>query len=266
MDVHLLQYDTVWEDKEANFGIVEGMLAGLGPCDGGLGLVCLPEMFATGFSMAAERIAEEPGGVTEQWLSRIALSYRCFLVGSVAERRPGGIYNLAVLHGPDGSLLGKFAKLHPFTLNEEDRHYAKGDDIPIFTVGQFRAAMFVCYDLRFPEVFREAAAKGAELFIVPANWPVPRIDHWRILSLARAVENQAYVLAVNRTGQAARNEYSGMSLVVAPDGAILSEGGNLAGVVSARLDYRRLFEIRTQLPFLGDIRADRYPQLRSRSR
>ena len=129
-----------------------------------------------------------------------------------------------------------------------------GDSFPVVKIGQFTVGVAICYDLRFPELFRKGVRAGVDFFIIPANWPAPRAPHWRLLLQARAVENQAYVLGVNRVGQDPKVGYSGGSLLVDPKGEILSEGGETEDVLVGTLDYSLLAEYRKTFPALEDMR------------
>jgi predicted amidohydrolase len=202
-------------------------------------------------------MAPRPDPGAEPFLAALARERGVAIVaGHVGE----GPRNMAVAVGADGSVLARYAKLHPFSPAGEDRHYRRGDDLPVFDLLGMRAAMFVCYDLRFPEAFREAALRGAELFLVPANWPSRRVEHWRTLLRARAIENQAYVIGVNRVGKDPNEAYESSSMAVAPTGEVLLEG---AGVVT--IDPKLVRRARADFPVLRDVREDRYPFLGSAS-
>jgi predicted amidohydrolase len=160
---------------------------------------------------------------------------------------------VAVAVSPLGRVLARYAKLHPFRYAREHLHYLPGEDLPVFELGGFAAALLVCYDLRFPEAFREATLRGAQLFLVIANWPARRVDHWRALLRARAIENQTYVLGVNRVGEDPNESYVSSSLAIDPSGEILLEGPG-----TVELDASRVAAVREEFPFLQDVRTDRY--------
>jgi len=254
--MHLVafQLDIVWEDKAANFATVRRWLrqAALPQPS----LVVLPEMFATGFSMNAAKVAENPGGSTEQFLAETAREHKiCLIAGAAMRGRDGQARNKALIFGRAGELLGFYAKMQLFTPGGESEHYAPGQH----TVGcQWEGhtfCPFICYDLRFPELFRQAMAKHhPELFVVIANFPTKRISHWIRLLQARAIENQAYVVGVNRVGQDPYYTYNGHSLIVDPHGEILADAGESEGCVQAELDFAGLREYRAGLPFLRDMK------------
>jgi len=256
MKVIGVQLDIAWEDAAANHARARRLVETARPEPGDL--VVLPEMFATGFSMRARRIAEAPGGPTAQFLGDLARRHRVHIVAGVAVQGPSGARarNEAVWIAPDGACAGRYVKRHPFSISGEDRHYEAGDDLLILDWGGFPACPFICYDLRFPEDFRRAARRGAELFVVIANWPSARAHHWRALLMARAIENQAYVAGVNRCGRDPKNEYAGGSLIVDPQGNIVAEAGGDETVIQATPDRAALLEYRRRFPVLADMRDD----------
>jgi predicted amidohydrolase len=253
MRVAACQLDAAWEDKRANFAKARALLAGAGLPPGAF--AALPEMFATGFSMNAAGIAEREGGETEAFLSGLARELGIFLAGGVArEGRGGKGRNEAVVFGPDGTLRARYAKMHPFSYGGEDRHYEAGEDVTVFEVGGLRGALFICYDLRFPEVFRRAVRRGADFLVVIASWPDARQAHWRTLLEARAIENQAFVLGVNRTGRDPRHAYAGGSRLLDPQGRPLFEAGSGEGVFGAEIDPAAAAAWRREFPALRDAR------------
>ena len=253
MNVVGLQFDIAWEDKPANFGKVRRLLGQAAPEKNSL--VVLPEMFATGFTMNTAAMAEPYGGETEQFLARTAKEFGiCLVAGAAMRRRDGRARNKALVFSPAGELLAFYAKMRPFTPGGEAEHYAAGDRIATFRWADATVAPFICYDLRFPEIFREAAAAHRpELFTVIASWPAKRIEHWVKLLQARAIENQAYVLGVNRVGTDPYFSYSGRSLIVDPHGTVLADAGETEGFIRAELDLPALRKYREGLPFLEDM-------------
>lgn len=253
MYVAACQFDAAWEDKRANFAKARALLAAAGLPRGAF--VALPEMFATGFSMNVAGIAEREGGETEAFLSGLAREFGIHLVGGVVrEGRAGRGRNEAVLFGPDGTLRARYAKMHPFSLGGEDRHYEAGEDVALFEAGGLRGALFICYDLRFPEVFRRAVRRGADFLVVIASWPDVRQGHWRALLEARAIENQAFVLGVNRTGRDPKHAYAGGSRLLDPQGRALCEAGSGEGVFGAEIDPSAAAAWRKEFPALRDLR------------
>jgi predicted amidohydrolase len=212
-------------------------------------------MFATGFSMSVEKIAEAYAGPTEQFLSEVAKEHGVYLIAGAAMRDHQGVArNKALLFGPEGELIGFYAKMKPFSPGGEHEHYTAGKQTIAFLVGEITVAPFVCYDLRFPELFRQVAAeRRPELFVVIASWPEKRIAHWVRLLQARAIENQAYVVGVNRVGKDPFYTYVGRSLIVDYNGEILTEANNAEVCLRASLDLAALRKYRAGLPFLDDL-------------
>lgn len=255
MRIVACQLDIVWEDKHANFDRVRQMLAQANLAPGTM--VVLPEMFATGFSMNAAQIAEAAEAETEQFLSATARERGVALVAGMAARGSDGrARNEAVAFSADGRLLARYAKLHPFRLGGESQHYAAGQDVAVFACHEWRVAPFICYDLRFPEVFRAAVGRGAELLLVIANWPAVRAHHWLPLLRARAIENQACVVGVNRCGLDPHHAYSGRTVIIHPQGDVLADAGENEGVISADLEPAVVTEYRREFPALADLRKE----------
>ena len=253
------QFDLAWENQPANYAAVRRLLAAAPPPRGAL--VALPEMFATGFSMHVEAIVQPPGGPTEQFLAATARELGIYLVGGVVTPGAHGRgRNEAVVFQPDGTLAARYAKLHSFSPAEENQHYEPGNEVVMFDWAGIPAAVFICYDLRFPEVFRAAAARGAKLLVVIANWPTSRVDHWLALLTARAIENQAYVLGVNRCGATPKLEYPGRSVIVDPRGRTAAAAGAGEGLIEATPDWAALESYRREFAILPDMRPDFVPQ------
>lgn len=255
MKAFLVQLDSVWERKPENFARVQALLSGTRiPPDS---LVILPEMFATGFSLELAATIDHGPSETEAFLRALAIQHRSTVVGGlVREGQLGKGRNEAVVFGPAGDLLARYCKLHPFTLGGETNKHEKGENIVFFEWGGLVAAPFICYDLRFPESFRGATQRGAELLIVIALWPTRRVEHWVTLLKARAIENQAWVIGVNRCGSEPELNYPGRSLVVNPHGEIVADAGASEGIVSAEIDAQVLRQWRRDFPALKDIRTD----------
>ncbi len=250
-----LQLDTAWEDKGANHANLAAHLSEARPEAGTL--VVLPEMWATGFSLDVHAVTETPGGETWAFMAEQARLYGITLLGGIVTTGPDGLgRNEAVAFGPDGLGAARYTKMHPFSFGLETTRYGRGGEVLTFQWQGVTVAPFVCYDLRFPEVFRHAARQGAELFCVIANWPAIREDHWMTLLKARAIENQAYVVGVNRCGHDPSLSYGGRSLIFGPHGELLADGGTGEGIIRARLDLDALRQYRREFPALNDIHPD----------
>lgn len=260
MRIAVVQPDIVWEDKTANYDRVQRLLdRGVsGPVD----LIALPEMFATGFSMELERTAESEKGETLSFLRALAVDRGASVLAGFMESNGEKGRNTVAVFSPNGDELGRYVKMHPFSLGGEDRRYERGPGVEVISVGECTLAPLICYDLRFPEIFREGMARGADLFVVVANWPETRIDHFVSLLKARAIENLSFSVGVNRVGSGGGLRYSGRSIVYGPFGEVLADAEGREGVVVCDLDLSALRATRSKFGFLADVRADRYPFLR----
>lgn len=261
MRVAAVQHNIVWEDPKANFAALEPRIAAAAAA--GARLVALTEMYATGFSMNTAVTAEPPGGPAGSFLSEQARRHGLWMAGSVAElpdaaRRPGATVgdarpsNTLILAGPDGTQ-HRYRKLHPFSYSKENEHFAAGSEAVTVTVDGMRLSLFVCYDLRFADAFWELAP-ATDVYLVVANWPGSRRDHWRTLLRARAIENQAYVVGVNRVGAGGGLDYAGDSMVVDPMGERLVSAAQTETVLLCDLDVECVADTRERLPFMQDRR------------
>jgi omega-amidase len=255
MELIGLQIDLLWEAKAANHAKVRALLEADPPAQGSL--VLLPEMFATGFSMNAAVTNDAATCETQDFLRQCAVDFGIFLLaGVVGKGTQGRPANQCLIFAPNGAELARYDKLHPFSLAGEPDHYAAGERVVLFPWGDFLVAPFICYDLRFPEIFRAAAAAGANLLTVIASWPEARTEHWIALLRARAIENQAYVVGINRCGRDPFFGYQGRSLIIDPLGTILADAGEGEGRISALPVRSHLDEVRRRLPFLRDRRGE----------
>lgn len=255
MKVIACQYDIAWEDKPANHRMLADWLRQRRPAPGTL--VALPEMFATGFSMNVAETHEGEDGPSRRWMADLASELRIYLLGGVVRLGPDGRgRNEAVACDPTGAEIARYAKLHPFSYAGENKHFAGGSHLALFDWRGLKVAPVVCYDLRFPELFRRLVQAGAECFVVIANWPAARSHHWHPLLRARAIENQAFVVGLNRCGADPNVPYSGQSIVYDPQGRPLAEAGEGPMLVECEFDRQLLDEFRAKFPALRDMRAD----------
>ncbi len=267
MQVHLFQMDLAWEDKQANYDNARKLAqhADIQPGD----LVVLPEMFDTGFSFKTERTADNDGK-TAAFLADFARELNATVHGGRTVIAPDGSNGLNRAHivAPDGTTLAEYDKAHPFSFGKESERFIGGQNVLTYpwnpdpreptSENTLTVCPAVCYDLRFPELFRRGLDLGAEAFAIGANWPAPRAAHWRALAIARAIENQAFVFAVNRVGRDPALEFAGGSLIIDPKGDIVAEAKDRELVLSAEVDtkilrdWREIFPaIRDRAPFLN---------------
>jgi len=255
MQVVLCQLDTVWEDKPASHAAASQLLASLAIEPGAL--IVLPEMWATGFSMHVDRTAEPAAGPTHAFMSELARDRAAYVLGGVVRLgNTGRGRNEAVLFATDGQEAARYCKMHPFSFAGETKHFESGEGITVFEWQGFKVAPLVCYDLRFPELFRHAVSRGAEMFVVIANWPQVREEHWMALLRARAIENQAFVFGVNRSGADPHASYGGKSLAIGPRGETIAEGGRHAEAIVCNISRDEMQAYRQTFPALADMRRD----------
>ncbi|NOT62409.1 MAG: carbon-nitrogen family hydrolase [Acidobacteria bacterium] len=260
MRVYACQTDIVWEDKAANHARVRALFERADFQAGSL--VVLPEMFATGFSMRPAVTSDSAERATQTFLAETARAFGVYLLAGLAvDGKDGKGRNEAHTYSPQGELVSRYGKLQPFTLGGEMANYDAGESLVTFDLQGFSVASFICYDLRFPELFRAATRRGANLMIVIASWPGTRISHWMALLKARAIENQVYVVGVNRCGSDPALSYPGRTQMIDPSGEILADAGGQENIISAELRLEHLTEYRAKLPFLADMRSDFFPSV-----
>lgn len=252
-----LQADLHWEDKDANLDLFASMLEELeSPAE----IVVLPEMFTTGFTMEAAKFAEPMDGETMQWLANTAAQYRVILTGSFIAVEDGKFFNRLVWMLPNGQF-GYYDKRHLFTLAGEEKIYTPGQKRLIASAKGWKINLQICYDLRFPAWARQQPQTDEagnihpeyDVLIYVANWPERRSHAWKTLLSARAIENQCYVVGVNRVGKDGADVYhSGDSMIVDPLGELYYHRTHQAEMQTIQLEYKHLTEIRQRLPFWKD--------------
>ena len=256
MKVYLVQFAPLWEDKEESFARVQHLIerSSLEPCS----LVVLPEAFATGFSLNLEVTCDGEPEQTLAFLRRLSSAHKVWILAGLITPDPDSAMgkNIAVLLNPEGERVGEYQKMHPFTPMGEDKVHLAGQEPQIFSIGNFHICPVLCYDLRFPELFRASVKKGTNLFVVLASWPDSRMNHWHALLQARAIENQAYVIGVNRTGSDPNHQYAGGSKVIDPMGRTRAEAALEEELISFTFERSLIEDWRSSFPALLDIRED----------
>ncbi len=213
--------------------------------------VVFPEMWPAGFLLQDSLRMEVENAFCFRWLKDFAREKSCYLAGSMLEVKRGACYNAAYLLGPDGRLIHHYRKIHLFRLGEEHRKFLPGTRTPTARFPWGRLGMAICYDLRFPELFRRYARQGAPLILLPSAWPKERIDHFLSLLKARAIENQCYMVGANKIGHHDSGiPYGGHSAVFGPWGEKLLEMAGRPGVGTVKLDLSGVETVRRQYPFL----------------
>lgn len=262
MKISCLQWNSDWEDSQANLDRLESSIklatANDFSASNRPSVVVLPEMFNSGFSISPENFAEPLDGSLVETLSSLAKSYHCYLIAGAAieegeTEQTHKFENSALVFNPAGQLINHYVKQKSFSFANEQQVYATGHKSKPFEIGGVQCALFICYDLRFPELFRRVA-KSAEVIFVIANWPEERQAHWEALLKARAIENQCFIIGVNRTGTDGNGlNYIGGSMVVSPLGETLAYGERSDEVVQATLTTALAKETRQSFPFLQDL-------------
>ena len=256
MRAHLVQLDIRWEDRDANFASVDRLVQAAKPDPGDL--VVLPELFDSGFSLNTAATHDNQG-VTARYLASLARRHRVLVQGGRTLLPAGSTHalNMMSVIDPAGVTLVEYAKVHPFSFGKEPQAFVGGDEVVTYQWGAkdpLTCCPAICYDLRFPELFRRGMKLGAAAFVLGANWPSTRQHHWRALLLARAIENQAFVIAVNRTGNDPHLPYAGGSIVIDPTGRVLAEAADEETVLSAQIDPAVARDWRRAFPALADAR------------
>jgi len=250
MKIALVQYSPTWEDKESNKQKILSMINKVE----GVDLFIFPEMTLTGFTMMSKEMSETIQGDSFRFFSSIAKEKSANILAGIIERRNNCIYNTLIHVKPDGNLLKLYRKIHPFSYSSENEHYNAGTKPAYTKIKNWKIGLTICYDLRFPELYRKYGKKRAHLIVNIANWPDTRIEHWRTLLKARAIENQCYVAGVNRVGKDPKLNYIGFSTVFDPMGKELATVENEEKVILVELDKNYLNEVREKFPFLDDIK------------
>lgn len=225
-------------------------------------MVVFPELWSTGYALGqAKELANTLNtGVFDQ-LSTIATQNKISIVGSVLEKRGIEVANSAPFFAPNGRTLGVYRKIHLFRLMDEDQYLQQGSSPLTIDLPWGRTSIAICYDLRFPELFRRYALEDSKMVIIPAEWPQARIEHWRTLLQARAIENQCYIVATNAVGETGDTVFGGHSMVVDPWGKILVEGSDEPILLTVDLEMDRVNEVREHIPVFDDRRPDTYESL-----
>ena len=252
LTITTIQSDLLWEEKSANLRLLEQKISAIPEKTE---IVILPEMFSTGFSMNTAQLAETMDGETISWMKKVSNENGVILTGSLIIEEEGKYFNRLIWMLPSGQY-GHYDKRHLFAYGEEDQHYSPGNKRLIASVKGWKINLLICYDLRFPVWARQQLKTDEaeyDVLIYVANWPERRSHAWKTLLCARAIENQCYVVGVNRTGNDGNNiYYSGNSLVIDPLGQVLYHMADAEDVFTITLQKEKLEEVRTKFPFWKD--------------
>lgn len=250
MKIALVQYNPKWEDKDSNKKKILQLVRDLGEVE----LIIFPEMSLTGFTMKSKEMSEGIQGDSFRFFSALAIEKSCHVMAGIIERRNNRTFNTLIHIKPDGKLVKLYRKIHPFSYSMENKHYDAGVRPAITKIKKWKIGLTICYDLRFPELYRKYGKKRTHLIVNIANWPDTRIEHWRTLLKSRAIENQCYLVGVNRVGDDPKLHYNGFSSVFDPMGKELTSVENEERVIGTELDKDYVKEVREKFPFLEDIR------------
>ena len=255
MKIALLQLAVLEKKKEANVAHGLQLVRENAP---GHDVLVLPEVWTTGYSLGhLDTEAETEASPVLAKLQKLAREHECAIVaGSVPMRREGKVYNTSVAIDKTGTIVNMYDKVHLFGLFNEERFFAPGNNFKAYELDGVCCGSTICYDLRFPELFRHLALQGAQILFCPAEWPTARGDIWRLLAQARAAENHTFVVAVNCAGTFKGAPFYGHSMVVAPSGKIVAEAGSEEEVISCELDLAEIAKVRNRLNALADVRKE----------
>lgn len=223
-------------------------------------VIMFPEMWNTGYALnEIQELADPEGKEIIALLSSFSKIHGVNIIGgSIAEKKSDGVYNTMYAFDREGNMIGDYSKMHLFRLMDEDKHLKAGDKPGKLQIEGEQAGMMICYDIRFPELARSLALDGAKLLFVPAEWPNPRLHHWRTLLTARAIENQMYVVACNRMGTSGDTSFFGHSLIIDPWGEIVAEAGEEEGILRGDIDLELVEQVRSRIPVFEDRRPSLY--------
>ncbi|MBI2418473.1 MAG: hypothetical protein HYV28_11360 [Ignavibacteriales bacterium] len=247
--IGLVQYSPLWEDKQAN---KDKLLLITGLMDKPVDILVFPEMTLTGFSMKPEKFAENANGETFDFFAKMAIRKTCSVIYGYICKENGNYYNVLTWVDETGTVLSSYRKIHLFSFAGENLHYTKGSGVVIQEHKGLRFGLSICFDLRFPELYRTYAQNKTDVLVNIANWPVSRAMHWNTLLRARAIENQSYVLAVNRTGNDPFVQYPGDSTLIDPLGNIAAHSNQADTIVNALIEKDTIVTTREKFPFLNE--------------
>ncbi|WP_019155747.1 carbon-nitrogen family hydrolase [Robertmurraya massiliosenegalensis] len=258
MKIACVQMNIEFGEPEKNYQAVKRFIDEAASM--GTDTIVLPEMWNTGYALTElTRLADENGEKTKAFLQELARKHRVNIVaGSVSTKRNGKFYNTMYVVRKDGELVAEYDKAHLFKLMDEHLYMEPGQKRNGFALDGIECAGVICYDLRFPEWTRAHVLDGAKVIFIPAEWPEKRMDHWQILLQARAIENQCYVVAVNRVGNDPNNEFNGHSMVIAPWGELLIANEEKEGIYYAKIDIEQVKDVRQRIPIFQDRREELY--------
>lgn len=223
-------------------------------------LVVFPELFSTGYVLEqAEDYASNPNEDMFAEMSDMAAEHKIAITGSILEHHNGGFANCMVYFDKEGEIQGTYRKMHLFRLFDEEKYLEQGESPTVLDLPWGKAGAAICYDLRFPELFRRYSTQNdTTMLIIPAEWPLVRVEHWRTLLIARAIENQSYVVACNCAEKSGETVFGGHSMIIDPWGEIILEASEKEALLTAEIDMDTVSDIRSRIPIFDDLRKDTF--------
>lgn len=247
----MAQYSPIWDNKEENINQINDLVNEI---DKDTSLLIFPEMTLTGFTMDSKKHCEEIDGLGILYFINLARKIKTDIMAGIIEKDGKEYFNSLFHFDADGLIKAIYRKIHPFSLAKEDENYSRGKEIVTSSFNFHKIGLSICYDLRFPELYRMYAKEKAEIMVNMANWPVKRIEHWKQLLRARAIENQCFIIGVNRVGSDPYQDYNGCSAIYNPMGEDVILVENEATLIYADIDLDEVKTVRTKLGFLNDIK------------
>ncbi|WEK55751.1 MAG: carbon-nitrogen family hydrolase [Candidatus Cohnella colombiensis] len=258
--IAIIQMNIVAGQPEVNFTNMKRKLEECVKADPKPDLIVLPEMWNTGYALEQiQSIADPDGNETKQFFATFSRQHQVsVLAGSIAQLNESNVTNTAYVFNKQGEEIGNYSKIHLFQLMNEHLHLQAGESLGTFDLQGTQAAVMICYDIRFPELARKLALSGTKILFVPAQWPHPRLHHWRTLLQARAIENQMYVVSCNTVGESGGSSFFGHSMIVDPWGEVIAEAGEEEATLTAQIDLSLVEEVRGRIPVFTDRRPNLY--------
>nr|WP_245739732.1 carbon-nitrogen family hydrolase [Thermoflavimicrobium dichotomicum] len=260
LNIAVLQIDLAFGDPVQNLAKVKQKIQRLVEKNTKLDVVVLPELWNTAYDLTRlDEIADPEGQIVQQEIGTLAKEQNIHIVaGSIAKKTDQGIYNTLTVFDRNGEKVGEYSKLHLIRLMDEEKYLTPGQSMGLFELDGVPCAGLICYDIRFPEWVRKHILAGAQVLFVPAQWPLSRVKHWRSLLIARAIENQCYVVACNRIGHDPNNAFAGHSMIIDPWGEILAEAEREETSLVVEIDTEQVIEVRKKIPIFEDRRPELY--------
>jgi omega-amidase len=260
MKLSLIQMDICIGEPEVNRKHVESLLKQAVEQTMKPDVVVLPELWNTGYALEqANELADHNGEPTHAIMSSFARKHQIYIIaGSVTNKTTMGVQNTTFVYDRTGTCISNYSKLHLFRLMDEEKYLHQGTAVGRTAIDGVAAGLMICYDIRFPELARKLSLEGAKIIFVPAQWPQPRLHHWRTLLQARAIENQLFVVACNRVGTSRGTQFFGHSMIISPWGEILAEAGENEMLLTADIDLTETEQVRNKIPVFQDRRPEHY--------